>query len=69
MFVLFKNIQGDELNITGQSKVMRLNTAETCTDSNGASEASTFEAIEHFCKRSHNYTITNLYTHLSKLCN
>jgi len=27
---------------------MWLNTAETCTDSNGASEASTSEAIEHF---------------------
>jgi len=48
MFVLFKNIQGGELNIIGQSKVMRLNTAETCTDSNGASEASTSEAIAHF---------------------
>jgi len=48
MFVLCKNIQGDELNIIGQSKVMRLNTAETCTGSNGASEVSTSEAIEHF---------------------
>jgi len=48
MYVLFKNIQGGELNITGQSKVMRLNTAETCTDSNGASKASTSEAIDHF---------------------
>jgi len=34
---------------------MQLNTAETCTDSNGASEASTSEAIEHFWKRSHKY--------------
>jgi len=48
MFVLFKNIQGGELNIIGQSKAMRLNMAETCTDSNGASEASTSEEIEHF---------------------
>jgi len=48
MFVFFKHIQGVELNIIGQSKVMRLNTAETCTDSNGASEPSTSEAIEHF---------------------
>jgi len=48
MFVLFKNIQGGELNILGQSKVMRHNKAETCTDSNGASEASTSEAIAHF---------------------
>jgi len=37
-----------EVNIIGQSKAMRLNTAETCTDSNGASEASTSEVIEHF---------------------
>jgi len=48
MFVLFKNLQSSELNIIGQSKVMQLNSAETCTDSNGASEASTSEAIEHF---------------------
>jgi len=48
MFVVCKNIQGDELNIIGQSKVMQLNTAETCTGSNGASEVSTSEAIEHF---------------------
>ena len=48
MFVLFKNIEGGELNIIGQSKVIRLNTAETCTGSNGASEVSTSEAIEHF---------------------
>jgi len=27
---------------------MQLNTAEACTDSNGASEARTSEAIEHF---------------------
>jgi len=27
---------------------MQLNTAETCTDSSGASEVSTSEAIEHF---------------------
>jgi len=48
MFVLFKNIQDGELNIIGQIKVMRLNTAETWADSNGASEASTSEAIAHF---------------------
>jgi len=48
MFVLFKNIQGGEQNIIGQSKVMRHNTAETCTDGNGSSEASTSEAIAHF---------------------
>jgi len=48
MFLLFKNIQGGELNIIGQSKVMLLNTVQTCTDSNRASEASTSEAIEHF---------------------
>jgi len=46
MFVLFKNILGGELRFFGQSKVMRLNTAETCTDSIEASEVSTSEAIE-----------------------
>ena len=35
---------------------MQLNTAETCTDSNGAVKVSTSEAIEHFIwKRSHKY--------------
>jgi len=34
----------------------QLNIAETCTDSNGASEASTSEAIEHLIqKRSNKY--------------
>jgi len=48
MFVLFTNIQDGELNIIGQSKVMRLNTAETCTGSNEAINLSTSEAFEHF---------------------
>jgi len=48
MFVLFKDIQGGELNIIGQSMVVRLNMAETCIDSNGAGKASTSVAIEHF---------------------
>ena len=52
----FHKLLKHELRIFGQSKVMQLNTAETCTDSNGASEVSTSEAIEHFIwKRSHKY--------------
>jgi len=52
---------------------MQLNTAETGTDSNGASEVSTSEAIEHFIqKRSHKYMRacniikTNLYNKQQK---
>jgi len=44
----FHKLLRHELHIFGQSKVIQLNTAETCTDSNGVSEVSTSEAIEHF---------------------
>ena len=47
-FAFFHKLSRHELRTFGQSKVMRLNTAEICTGSNGASEASTSEAIEHF---------------------
>jgi len=52
---------------------MQLNTAETCTGSNGASEGSTSEAVEHFIKkRSHKYMkacniiMNNLYNKQQK---
>jgi len=39
---------------------MQLNTAETCTDSNGAAKVSTSEAIEHF-------VYTNTLEHADKV--
>jgi len=44
----FHTLSRHELHISGQSKVIRLNTAETCRGINGVSEVSTSEAIEDF---------------------